>query len=64
MGLLQAERPYQGKIKGILRHVLKPEEPGTPKHQEQKEHLEKKLSIFVLGFFFLVVVYYYYYYYY
>ena len=44
MGLLQAERPYQGKIKGILRHVLKPEEPGTPKHQEQKEHLEKNLA--------------------
>ena len=62
MGLLQAERPYQGKIKGILRHVLKPEEPGTPKHQEQKEHLEKN-SIFVLGFFSLVVYYYYYYYY-
>ena len=44
MGLLQAERPYQGKIKGILRHVLKPVDPRTPKHQEQKEHLEKNLA--------------------
>ena len=44
MGLLQAERPYQGKIKGILRHVLKSEQPGTPKHQEQKEHLEKNFA--------------------
>ena len=52
MGLLQAERPYQGKIKRILRHMLKPEQPGTSKHKEQKEHERKKLRKPLLFFVF------------